>query len=140
VRDDLLIARLRRHAVLSCAVMTAAALLLTRGDWWTAAAVVGGGVLSAVSFLSIASGIGQLSAFVPGSRERTASPNVPLALLKIVGRYVLLAFLAYVMIARLRLPPLGLMAGASSFVAAAAVEAGRFHLRKGAGRFFWKKT
>jgi hypothetical protein len=34
------------------------------------------------------------------------------------------------MIARLRLPPLGLMAGASSVVAAATVEAVRFLLKK----------
>ena len=52
------------------------------------------------------------------------------ALLKVAGRYALLAFLAYVMIARLRLPPLGLMAGASSVVAAAVVEAVRHLLKK----------
>lgn len=42
------------------------------------------------------------------------------------GRYALLALLAYVMIARLRLPPLGLLAGASSVVAAVGLEAVRF--------------
>jgi hypothetical protein len=46
-------------------------------------------------------------------------------LAKLIGRYALLALLAYVMIARLRLHPLGLVAGASSVVAAAALEAGR---------------
>jgi hypothetical protein len=50
--------------------------------------------------------------------------------LRIVGRYALLGFLAYVMIARLRLPPLGLIAGASSVVAAATIEAVRLLLKK----------
>jgi hypothetical protein len=45
-------------------------------------------------------------------------------------RYALLALLAYVMIARLRLHPLGLLAGASSVVAAAAVEAFRQFTKK----------
>jgi ABC-type glucose/galactose transport system permease subunit len=42
----------------------------------------------------------------------------------------LLALLAYVMIARLRLHPLGLLAGASSFVAAASIEALRLLMKK----------
>jgi hypothetical protein len=40
-----------------------------------------------------------------------------------VLRYALLALLAYVMIARLRLHPWGLLAGASSVVAGVALEA-----------------
>jgi hypothetical protein len=52
------------------------------------------------------------------------------AAVKIVVRYALLAFLAYVMIARLRLPPLGLMAGVSSVAAAAGIEV---------VRLLWKK-
>jgi len=42
-----------------------------------------------------------------------------------VLRYALLGLLAYVMIARLRLNPVGLLLGASSMVAAAAIEAMR---------------
>ena len=45
-------------------------------------------------------------------------------------RYALLGFGAYVMIARLRLPPLGLLAGASSIVAAVTVEAVRLLILK----------
>ena len=91
-------------------------------DWRAGAAVVGGGFLIGVSFLSIAGGVDDVAA-----RRRTGR-----AVLKIAGRYALLAFLAYVMIARLRLPPLGLIAGASSVVAAAALEAGRLLFSKGA--------
>jgi len=53
------------------------------------------------------------------------APRVGRTALIVIGRYALLALLAYVMIARLRLHPLGLLAGASSVVAAAAIEAGR---------------
>ena len=51
------------------------------------------------------------------------------ALGKMVGRYALLAVLAYVMIARLRLHPVGLVVGASSLVVAATVEAARWLAR-----------
>lgn len=107
-----LLARLQRNAALSCAAMTIVALALAR-DWRVAAAVLGGGILSGVSLISIRSGIDDMAA-----RRRAGR-----AILTIMGRYALLGFLAYVMIARLRLPPLGLMAGASSVVAAAMFEA-----------------
>jgi hypothetical protein len=100
--------------------MTAAAVAIAR-DWRAGAAVIGGGLLIGVSFLSITGGVDDLAA-----RRGTGR-----AVLKIAGRYALLAFLAYVMIARLRLPPLGLIAGASSLAAAAAIEA---------IRFLWKNT
>jgi len=109
VADDLL-ARLQRRAILSCLVMAAIGVAI--GGWWTALAVLGGGLLIGISFVSIESAIA-----VVFERRRAGR-----ALLKIVGRYALLGFLAYVMIARLRLPPLGLIAGASSVVAAAALE------------------
>ena len=95
--------------------MALAAVAIAR-DWRGALAVLGGGLLIATSFLSIRDGF---------DRRRAR------AVLMIAGRYALLAFLAYVMIARLRLPPLGLVAGASSVVAAASVEA---------LRLLWKNT
>jgi hypothetical protein len=115
-----LLDRLQRNALVSCGVMSAAAVAITR-DWRAGAAVLGGGLLIATSFLSIRGGVDDAAA-----RRRPGR-----AVLKIAGRYALLAFLAYVMIARLRLPPLGLIAGASSVVAAALVEA---------LRFLWKNT
>jgi hypothetical protein len=120
LRDDP-IERLQREALVSCLVMAAAAVVIAR-SWWAGLAVIGGGVLIATSFLSLR---GSLDAMA----ERR---HVGRAVLKITGRYALLAFLAYVMIARLRLPPLGLIAGASSVVAAAALEAGRLLFLKGA--------
>jgi hypothetical protein len=115
-----LLDRLQRNAVVSCAVMAVAAVAVAR-DWRAGAAVLGGGLLIATSFLSIRGGVEDIA-----GRRRAGR-----ALLKVIGRYALLAFLAYVMIARLRLPPLGLIAGASSVVAAALVEA---------LRFLWKNT
>ena len=99
--------------------MAVAAMAITR-DWWAGLAVAGGGLLIATSFFSVRGGVDAMSS------RRSAGR----ALLAITGRYALLAFLAYVMIARLRLPPLGLMAGASSVVAAATTEAIRFLLQK----------
>jgi hypothetical protein len=107
-----LVVRLQRNAVVICVVMTAAAVAFAR-DWRAGLAVLGGGILIGTSFLSISGGVEDLS-----MRGRPGR-----GVLKIVGRYALLAFLAYVMIARLRLPPLGLIAGASSVVAAASIEA-----------------
>ena len=94
--------------------MMAIGAAITRG-WAAPAAVLGGGVLIGISFVSIRGGIEDLA----------AQRRVALALLKMAGRYALLGFLAYVMIARLRLPPLGLIAGASSAVLAVLAEAVR---------------
>ena len=92
--------------------MAVAATAIAR-DWRAGLADAGGGVLIATSFLSIRGGVDDIAA--PRRAGR--------AILKLAGRYALLGFLAYVMIARLRLPPLGLIAGASSIVAAVVIEA-----------------
>jgi hypothetical protein len=116
--DDLL-ARLRRNALMSGVAMSVAAVVLAR-DLRAGLAVLGGGLLIGTSFFSLSGGIEDLAAHRRAGR----------AILKIAGRYALLAFLAYVMIVRLRLPPLGLIAGASSVVAAAGIEAVRLLLKK----------
>ncbi|NUR54561.1 MAG: hypothetical protein HOQ29_08945 [Acidobacteria bacterium] len=124
--SDPLLDRLQRSAIACALVIAAMALLVTRGDWWAAASVVGGALLVMISFVSIRGGIEALAAFAAGPRDHAQRPKVGRPLAKMAGRYALLAFLAYVMIARLRLHPLGLVAGASSVVAAAALEATRF--------------
>ena len=91
--------------------MALIATAVARSLWW-GAAVIGGGLLIGISLLAIASGVDTLS----------ADRRPAFVLLRVAGRYALLGFLAYVMIARLRLPPLGLIAGASSFAVAAAFE------------------
>jgi hypothetical protein len=54
-------------------------------------------------------------------------------LLRLTLRYALLGFAAYVMIARFRLHPIGLVIGASSIVVAASLEALRVVSRPAAG-------
>ena len=89
--------------------------------------VLGGGALIGISFYFLGSGAAGLTALIagdaPAGDRRRLARGVAL---KLAGRYALLGFLAYVMIARLRLHPLGVLAGASSVVAAAFIEAARF--------------
>lgn len=106
-----MIERLQRNAVIACLAIALIGSLTARSLWW-GAAVLGGGLLIGVSFVALASGVNGIS----------ADRRPAFLLLKVTGRYALLGFLAYVMIARLRLPPLGLILGASSFVVAAAFE------------------
>lgn len=107
--------------------MAVLALLAGRNGGALALGVLGGGAIAMISFVGIRGGVERLAA---GADAAGARPRIGGLLLRLVGRYALLALLAYVMIARLRLPPLGLLAGASSVVAAAVVEAGRFLLKK----------
>jgi len=121
-----LLHRLQMVAALCCGVMIVAALVLTHGQLRPALGVLGGGILAGVSLVGIRSGVGGM---VIGTTSDTR-PRVAWMLIKVAGRYALLALLAYVMIARLRLHPLGLLAGASSVVAAAVIEAGRLLSKK----------
>ena len=127
MQDDPFFRRLGRTAALLCVLMAGVALAVSGVR--AALGVLGGGVLIGISFFALASGTAALAAVVSGQAGANRSRLVRSATIRLVGRYALLGFLAYVMIARLRLHPLGLLAGASSVVAAAAVEAAR-HLIK----------
>ena len=100
-------------------------LALVLYGWPAAASVIGGGSLVGFSYWTIRSGVNALADGTPG-----APPRAGAIVMKVLMRYALLLLLAYVMIARLRLHPLGLLAGASSVVAAASVEAFRLLLKK----------
>jgi hypothetical protein len=104
---DPLLRRLERDAVVACAGLFAGAIALTH-DLRVGAAVLGGGFLSAVSYAAIK------GAVTRAPRRRTGM----FALVKFFTRYGILALAAYVMLARLRLPPVGVMAGASALVIA----------------------
>jgi hypothetical protein len=145
VQVDVILRRVGRTAAVLCLLMSAVAFAITGGRPAAALAVLAGGLLVLVSYRMIVSGTGVLpvapsasadtghargepagsDARVPGA---SSSRRPLLTGANVAGRYALLTVLAYVMIARLRLYPLGLLAGASSVVAAAALEAGR--LRK----------
>ena len=129
---DPLLRRLERTAWIACLVMAAAAFVISRGQWRPVFGVLGGGLLIAVSYRTIGTGVSGLVERVarPAGAAGAPLPGVGKTALLVVFRYALLALLAYVMIARLRLHPLGLLAGASSVVAAAAVEAFRLFTKK----------
>ena len=109
-----------------CLLATGLALVL--GGARVAGGVAGGGLLIGVSFYTLGSGVAAIVAAASGGA--TSRQTVGLSLLKLVFRYALLGFLAYVMIARLRLHPIGLLVGASSVPAAAFVEAVRLLAKK----------
>jgi hypothetical protein len=105
-----------RDAVIACLLMAVVALVLPHGGAWTAVSVLCGGLLSGVSYRGIRNGV---DAALSGQKGRV------MPLVKFFTRHAILASLAYVMLARLRVSPVGLLAGASSLVAAACVSAAR---------------
>jgi len=140
VEPDPLLRRIGRTALFVCVLLTFAALLVSPSPVRSALAVLGGGLIVGASYRTIQSSVTALV-------DRIANPNAPLderpsmrlVVMKLTGRYALLGFAAYVMIARLRLPPLGLIAGASSVMAAAALEAIGVALKKSAAGLPGKK-
>jgi hypothetical protein len=113
---DPFLRRYERDAMVACAALTGGALAWPGGGVWLAASVAGGGLLAATSYRFIKGGV---DAVAGGGRR-------PAALVKYFTRYGILAVAAYVMLARLRLHPIGLLAGVSSLVVAAALAAARF--------------
>ena len=84
--------------------------------------VIGGALIVAVSYRSIHAGVGALTAAMPG--EPGASPRATSVwrLVKFITRFAILALIAYVMMVRLGAQPVWMLLGASSLVAAAALE------------------
>jgi 4-hydroxybenzoate polyprenyltransferase len=128
MKPDAVLRRVERTAVVFCAAMAIAALAIAPGSPWPSAAVLAGGILIGTSYWSIKSGVSGLID-ATAARGEGRAPRGRIAL-QLAGRYALLGFMAYVMIARLRLPPLWLLAGASSIVAAVTVEAVRVLTKK----------
>ena len=123
-----------RSTYFACLAMAAAAYVLGHGRWAPVLGVFGGGLLVGISYRTIGSGVSGVVDLMARPRLAgdggPAPPKVGRTMLIVIGRYALLALLAYVMIARLRLHPLGLLAGASSVVAGAGVEALRLIMKK----------
>ncbi|TAK11345.1 MAG: hypothetical protein EPO35_12475 [Acidobacteria bacterium] len=119
IRPDFL-PRLERRALLLAAVLAAAALIWPSGGANVAAGVFGGALLSGVSYWSIKRGVDGLTGAMAGGASARA--RLARALTILVGRYALLALIAYVMISRLRLSPLGLLVGVSVIPLAATIE------------------
>ena len=134
---DTTLRRVERNAFVVCAALFGAACFVPpRPD--VALGVLGGGVLVGISYWSLKGGVTALvDALAAGSTSgppaADAAPrraNMRRELVKLSLRYALLAVLAYVMIARLRLHPWGLLAGASSVVVGVSLEAARLVIKK----------
>ena len=113
------LARLERLALILTAVLIGIALLVPQGSARMAFGVAGGALLSGISYWAIKRGVGSLADVVLARGTARRSPR---GFFAFVLRYALLAGMAYVMIARLRLSPLGLLCGASVTMLAAAAE------------------
>jgi hypothetical protein len=124
VEADPTLRGVERNALIICALMAAGAFFV-RPRPGMAVAVLAGGLLVGFSYWSLKTGVSGLVTAITSGAEGGHAPRRNLArqLAKLVLRYALLALLAYVMIARLRLHPWGLLAGASSVVAGVSVQA-----------------
>jgi hypothetical protein len=124
---DPVLHRVERNGLIACGVMAAAAWAIDGGRPWAPLGVAGGGLLVAISYRGIKGGIDALVGVVGGGREgrRRARTKAVIGLVKFFTRYGILAVAAYVIMARLRLPPVAVFAGASSLVIAVALEAFR---------------
>jgi hypothetical protein len=130
-----LLRRLERGALIWCALAAAAVFAIAPGRTDVILGVLGGGLLSIASFYAIRGSVDAfLRAAAPPPRAQPAAddaapppprPKPAGIALKLAGRYALLALLAYVMIARLRLHPLGLLLGMTALAASATAEAVR---------------
>lgn len=126
--------RFERSAAWCCVTTAAVAMVARRGHPDVALGILGGGLLIGTSYWAIRSGVdGLLSALATrAAADREASgPGTAVSsrlggarfLLRFAGRYALLALLAYAIIARFRLHPVGVLIGVSSVVVAASLEA-----------------
>ncbi len=119
--DGAMLARIERRAIWLAAGVAAITLAVPAAGPRTAAGVFGGALIAAVSYWAITRGVVGLSTAMLGGA--TVKARASRSLIILVGRYALLALIAYVMIARLRLSPVGLLLGASVIPAAATLEA-----------------
>ena len=129
---DTTLRSVERNAFFICAAMTVVACFVPPRPA-VALGVLGGGLLVGVSYWSLKSSVTALVDVLAGvgtGAGTTADPARPRAnmrreIVKLTLRYALLGLLAYVMIARLRLHPLGLLLGMTALAASATAEAVR---------------
>lgn len=113
---------------MACAVVAAAAWGMAGGRIAAPLGVLAGGLLAGISYRGIKAGIDALVGAMgdaAGPRERAAAGRVRavVGLVKFFTRYAILGVAAWVIMARLKLPPVAVFAGASSLVIAVMLEA-----------------
>ena len=112
-------ARLARRSAIVCVVL-AAALSVWKGSPWAGVSVAAGGVLMAISWWAIT---GAVDALILRVQSETGQNPARLPLVKFFTRHAIVALAAYGMMVRLRLDPIGLLAGVSSLGIALGFEA-----------------
>jgi uncharacterized membrane protein len=85
--------------------------------------VIGGGVLVGLAIWALVGVVSALMSRDESGEIRPVSRAFPLV--KFFTRHVILAFVAYVMMVRLHLDPIGMVVGVTSVVVAATLEAAR---------------
>jgi hypothetical protein len=113
--------RVERDALIACAAIAAAAWAAARGNVQAPLGVFGGGALAWISYRGIKGGIDALT----GAEGAGRGVRMAIGLVKFFTRYAILAVAAYVMLARLRVSPVGFAVGASWPVVAVAATAAR---------------
>ena len=119
--QDPLLRRVERNGLVACGAMAVAAWVAAGGRPAAPLGVAAGGALVAISYRGIRSGIDALVGTTraeEGGRGRAA-----IRLVKFFTRYAILTAAAYVIMARLPVPPVAVVAGASSLVVAVMFEA-----------------
>jgi hypothetical protein len=120
--------QIERNALWVFAIMIAIAA--AGGGFRAVLGVVGGTMLVAVSYRAIHAGVDAV--VLAGSNPHTRRSTI-WRLVKFITRFAMLALIAYVMMVRLRAHPVWMLLGASSLVAAAALEAVRAQRATGPG-------
>ena len=115
-----MIERLARHTAIACVVI-ALLFALWRRNVSAPLGVLGGGLLIGLSFWAIRSTVDAVIAL--RSSGETGQKTARFALVKFFTRHAIVALAAYGMMVRLRLDPVGLLAGVSSLGVAVGVEA-----------------
>lgn len=115
--DAAFLKRVERDAFVIAAVAIVLGGVLGGVEW--AAGIAGGGALAGLSYWAIRGSVDAMLQ-VMGRQARPPSWTI---LVVVVGRHALLAVAGYVIIARLRLHPIGVLVGASAVVLAAIREA-----------------
>ena len=122
---DPVLRRIERYSLITCVALAVTAGIATRRVE-APLGVLGGGVLVAISYRGIKAGISAVADVGSAGGAGGGGGSRPVAargLVKFFTRYAILALAAYVIMARLRLPPVAVFAGASSLVIAVTVEA-----------------
>ena len=120
--------RIERDTRIVCLGFAVVTVVVSGGRYDVPLGVLGGGVLISLSYWAIKGAVDAVAA--RSARPVAVSParrrrRFVWMMVRFVSRYALLGGIAYVMIARLGVHPVGLLVGVSSVVAAVAIEGTR---------------